>query len=143
MVSNPCLLQFPIRGGPVDQNMKCKKVAEFRGESLWGAGLFPPKVRLAPGNCVFSCPSGPGISQSAKGLEWAKTPLNRYFQPVGVQPKKRLFPRKLRKTIPESMVTFFSHFGTPFAVGPTRGPAGLACCCCLMLARRTGSTQLA
>ena len=49
-------------------------------------------------------PPGPGISPSAKGPKWAKTPLNRYFQPVGVRPKK------VRKT---SVVTFFSPFRDP------------------------------
>ena len=52
---------------------------------------------------------------------------------MGVQPKKKFFPTKLRKTIPDSVVTFFIHLGTPVALGPARGPAGLIACCVLLL----------
>ena len=53
---------------------------------------------------------GPRISPSARV---AKIPVNRRFRPGGVRPKKKLYPRKLRKSIPDSVVTFFSGFGTP------------------------------
>ena len=63
----------------------------------------------------------------------AKIPLNCRFQPVGVRPEKKIFPRKLRKTIPDSVVPFFPpDFGTPVALGPKNGPAGLACCLLLL-----------
>ena len=72
------------------------------------------------------CP-GPEISSSACGPEWAETPLNHCFRPVGIRPKETLFPRQLRKTIPDSVVTFFFDFGTPVALGPVKGLEGLAC----------------
>ena len=53
---------------------------------------------------------GPRISPSARV---AKIPVNRRFRPGGVRPKKKLFPRKLRKSLPDSVVTFFFGFGTP------------------------------
>ena len=33
--------------GPVGENTKCKKVAQFRGENFGAEGFFPPKVPLA------------------------------------------------------------------------------------------------
>ena len=45
-------------------------------------------------------------------------------------------------TLPDSVVAFFFDFGTPVAVGPVKGPEGLACCCYLLLARRAGSTPV-
>ena len=65
---------------------------------------------------------GPGISLRAPGPERAKN----LFRPVGVRPKKR-FPGKLRETIPDSAVTFFSISGPLLLWGPER----LACCCLL------------
>ena len=56
------------------------------------------------------------------------------FPASGGPTKKRSFPRKLQKTIPDSVVTLFP-FRDPFAVGPARGPAGLACCLLLAAAR--------
>ena len=53
---------------------------------------------------------GPRISLSARV---AKIPVNRRFRPGGVRPKKKLFPRKLRKSIPDGVVAFFFGFGTP------------------------------
>ena len=71
---------------------------------------------------------GPRISLSARV---AKIPVNRRFRPGGVRPKKKLFPRKLRKSIPDSVVTFFFGFGTPSAPQSKKGPVGslgpLAC----------------
>ena len=50
---------------------------------------------------------------------------------MGVRPEKNLLPGKLRKTI-----SFFD-FGTPVALGPENGPAGLLAClllACLLTA---------
>ena len=49
----PCLLRFPAPGGPVGQNAKCRKVAQFFGETFGADGFFFPKVPLGPGNLVF------------------------------------------------------------------------------------------
>ena len=51
--------------------------------------------------------------------------------------EKKLFLRNFRKPS-DSVVTFFFDSGTPFAVGPARGPAGLVAslllaACCLLL----------
>ena len=35
-------------------------------------------------------------------------------------------------TIPDSVVTFTPGFGTPVALGPSKGPKGLACCLLLL-----------
>ena len=48
--------------------------------------------------------------------------------------------RNLRKTFPDSVVTFFFDFGTAVALGPRKGPAGLVACLLLLLARRASST---
>ena len=60
---------------------------------------------------------------------------------MGVRPKKKLFPKKLRKTIPDSVVTFFFHFWAPYALTARKGPMGLVgwLVGCL-LARRASST---
>ena len=94
---------FGISRPWVGQTVKLKKVAHFRGETFGAAGFPPPKVPLAPGNCIF----------------------------------QKLFPRKSRKTIPDSVATFFFDLGTPVALRTRKGPAGLVGC---LLARRAGST---
>ena len=54
---------------------------------------------------------------------------------MGVQSAKTQKVKKLRKTIPDSVVTFFFFdFGTPVALGPSKGPAGLAACLLLLAA---------
>ena len=50
---------------------------------------------------------------------------------MGVRPKKNFLPRKLRKTIPGSVVTFLPNCCLTcltVALGPTKGPAGLVAC---------------
>ena len=75
---------------------------------------------------------GPRISLSARV---AKIPVNRRFRPAGVRRKKKLFPRKLRKSIPDGVVAFFFGFGTPSAPQPKKGPVGsLGPLACLLLA---------
>ena len=51
----------------------------------------------------------------------------------GSDQKKKLFPRKLRKTITVSVVAFFSILGPLLLWAPERALRGyllLACCCC-------------
>ena len=58
----------------------------------------------------------------------------------GSNRKKILLEKVAEKTIPDSVVTFLFDFGTPFALGAEKGPAGpcgASCCCCLF---NTGST---
>ena len=113
------------------------KMQQSCGHPSWTAcHLFFPFLDLQHQEIVFFCFwPGPGISPSARGPKWAKSPLNHRFRHVGVRPrKKKLFPRKLRKTIPDSVVTFFFDFTTPVALGPRKGPAGLACLLTCLLA---------
>ena len=72
---------------------------------------------MAPFWPISNCPRLKTAQKTTKSL----------FSAGGGPTKKRLFPRMLRKTVPDSVVTFFSGFGTPFAVGPEKGPEGLAC----------------
>ena len=94
--------QFLTRGGPVGQNVKWKKVAD---NHLGSRGKFSFSVSgaLAPGNCVFmfsararnfsTCP------RPKTGQHTTKSPF-----PTGGGPtEKKLFPRKLRKAIPDSV----------------------------------------
>ena len=80
---------------------------------------------------------GPRISLSARV---AKIPVNRRFRPGGVRPKKKLFPRKLRKSIPDGVVIFFLVLGPPRLRSPKRAllaPWALLLACllaCLLLA---------
>ena len=107
MAGNPRISRFPARGGPVGQNVNCKKVADnYPGQRR----NFPPRFRTpSTGKLCFSCfPTAPGITVSAPGPKWAEIPLNHPFRPVGVSPQKSCSPRKLRKTVPDSVVTFFS-----------------------------------
>ena len=47
------ILRFPARGGLVGQNEKCKKVAQFLGETF-GADGFPPKSPPSSGKLRVS-----------------------------------------------------------------------------------------
>ena len=79
------ILQFPALGGPVGQDTKCKKVAQFRGETFGAYG--------------FSFCFQPGISLSAKGCSRPKGPRKLVFcnfPPVGVPWAKTQKPKKLR-----------------------------------------------
>ena len=96
----------------------------------------------------------PGISPSAQGCcrpKCTRKPVFPDFLPVGVRSAKtknvkmkcgiariiflggQISPPKLALAPANYGHDFFFHFGTPFAVGPTRGPAGLVGCCCLLL----------
>ena len=64
------------------------------------------------------------VPKAKTGQNTTKPPL-----PTGGGPmEKQVVPRKLQKTIPDSVVTFFSGFGTPVALGPRKGPEGLVAC---------------
>ena len=60
----PVFCDFPAVGVRSAQTQNVKNCA---GRSFWGERISPPKVPLAPGNCVFFR-FWPGISLSAKGL---------------------------------------------------------------------------
>ena len=50
-----------------------------------------------------------------------------------ISPKKSWSRETCAKPSPNSVATFFFDSGTPVALGPRKGPAGLACCCCCLL----------
>ena len=54
------------------------------------------------------------------------------FPPVGVRSGQNVNVKKLRTTIPDSVGTFVSDFGTPVALGPAKGPEGLVAACLLL-----------
>ena len=130
----PSILRFPAPGGRVGQNRRRKKSCAILGRNFWGGRISPPKVPLAPGNCIFVFSARARNFSKCPRPKRAKTPLNHRFRPVGVRQKKRLSPIKLRKPIPDSMVTLFFRFRDPFCSGAQKGPCGsslLACCCLL------------
>ena len=91
-------LLFPAGGDPTKKNFIPRKLRKTISDSV--VTFLPIKVPPAP--CF---PPGPGISPTAKGPKWAQKPPNCYFPPVRVGPKKKSLPRKLRETIPDSVVT--------------------------------------
>ena len=157
----PRILRFPAPGGTFGHNTKGKKMRTF-WKNLLGRTDFFPKAKSTPRSgklrttipdsvvtfclrfrdpwrreIVFFCfwPS-PGTCPSAHSPKQATTPLNHRFRLVGVQPEKNLFPRKLRQTIPDSLVIFFI-WGPPLLLGPERA---LGCYPGCLLARRASST---
>ena len=54
-----------------------------------------------------------------------QNPVNHPLRPV--RAKKNLFPRKLRKTILDSAVTFFFRIWDPFCSADQNGPYGASC----------------
>ena len=82
--------------------------------------LFSILGPLAPGNCVFLF--------LAQSRNFSKYPLSKtgqnttksLFPTGGGLTEKKLFPRKLRKIIPDSVVTFFLILGPLLLCGPER-----------------------
>ena len=69
-------------GGP--KRKKVKKGCGISGRNFLDRRIPPQKSAPSTGKLCFWCfPPRPGTSLSAKGPKWAKTPLNRYFWPVG------------------------------------------------------------
>ena len=99
-------------------------------EKLLGRTDFFPKVPLAPGNCVllFSARKSSKCPRPRTGQNSSKAPLRPPGGPT-------LFPRKLRKPIPDNVVPFFFEFGTPSALRTRKGPVYLACCLLLVACR--------
>ena len=91
-----------------------------------GGWISDPKVPLAPGNCIFV------FSARARTLSKCQNGSNPttslFAAGGGPTRKKRSFPRRVHTTIPDSLVPFFFHSGTPSAEEPARGPAELAAC---------------
>ena len=78
----------------------------------------PPKVPLAPGNCVFVFYARARNFTKCQ-RPWAKTPLNRYFRPVGVRPGKKKCPQEsCENPFPDGVGAFF----------PISGPLALENC---------------
>ena len=99
-------------------------------ENFFGRPDFPPKRAPSTGQSCFPVfRPGPGFLQGPQ----AQKPLNRYFRPVGVRPKKRSGPRKLQKTIPRIVSYHFVSIPGPLWLwgppGALRGQWLLACCC--------------
>ena len=103
--------------------------------------FFSVSGPLAPGNRVFLfLAQSRNFSKCLRpktGQNTTKSPF-----PTGEGPtEKKSFPRKLRKTIPDSVVTFFLILGPLLLWGPERA---LRAICCLLaaslLARRASST---
>ena len=103
------ILRFPAHGGPVGQNTTCKKVAHFSEETLGADGFFP-KSSPSSGKLSFSV-SAPEFPGSAKGPrpKGPENPLFCDFPPLGVRSTKTQNVKKVRTTIPDSVV------GTPGA----------------------------
>ena len=87
---------------------------------MLGGRISPPKVPLAPGKYFFVFSAGGRNLSKCQRPKMGQKQLNCCFWLVGVRPKLFLLLSwtKLRKTIPDSMLTLFPHFGTPFALGP-------------------------
>ena len=83
------------------------------GEKLLGRPDFPPKVPLAPGNCIFIFSARAQNLSKCPRPKQAKIPLNHRFSAVGVRPGKKFPPRKLQKTIPNSVATLFFAKSAP------------------------------
>ena len=110
------------------QNAKCKKVAQFRGETflahdrLFWRPYFPPKSAPSSGKSRFS--------MFDLGLEFLQVPVAQnpskslFATTWGGRPKQKLFLRKLQKIIPDTVLTFFLRFWDPFCSADQKGPCG-------------------
>ena len=105
---NPVFRDFLPEG--VRQNVKRKKLVHL-GEKILGRPDFPPKS--APIAFFFFRPS-PGIHPSAKGRPRPKSRILRFPARGGLVGQN---VKKLRTTIPEGVVTFFSSISGPLAPG--------------------------
>ena len=121
---NPVFCDSPPLGVQSVKTQIAEKLRNSR-EKLLGRLVFSPNSAPSSGKSCFSVfgpsPEFPQVPKQAKML------LNHRFRPVGVRPKKKLFPRKLRETIPDGVVTFFSPFSGPLRSAVQKGPYG-ACC---------------
>ena len=134
--TNPVFREFPTLGVRMTKTQNVKKLRNF-WEKLMGQTDFPPKSALRYGkSCFFpfltwarnfsKCP------RPKTGQKPSKSPLATTW---GSEPKKMFMPKKLRKTIPGTVVTFFPlDFGTPSPLGSRKGPAELVTCCLLLVA---------
>ena len=77
-LKNPRISRFPARGGPVGQNVKCEKVAHFRGETSGGFQISPSKVPPALGNCFLP------FSAQARDFSKCQGPSSGPTSPSGV-----------------------------------------------------------
>ena len=130
MAQNPRISRFSASEGPVSQNVNCKKVANnhSRQRGNFFSSVLGP---LVPGNCVFLFLARARNFSKCPRPKMGQKPTKSPFPTGGGPTKKTLFPRKLRKTILDSVVTFFSISGPPFCSADQKGPCGA---CCLLLA---------
>ena len=127
MAQNHRISRFPTSWGLVSQKVNFKKVADNHPGQR-GNFFFPlrdPECR----EIVFLC-FWPGPKMGQK-------PTKSPFPTGGGPTKKKLFPRQLRKTIRDSVVTFFSISGPLLLCGLERA---LLAACLLLAARRASST---
>ena len=111
--------------------------------------FFPPRCFFFASAVFQSCIPGnvqrfPGMAGEISLKSKPQIPLNHRFRPVGVRPNKKLFQRKLREIVSDSVVTFFWFLGH-FSCADQKGPYGAGCllrvasCCLLLVARRASS----
>ena len=128
MAQNPHLSCFPASWGLIRQNINNKNVANNHAGQR-GHFFLPVSGPLAPENFVFLFLSPALNFSKCPRPKMGQKPTKSPFLTGGGPTEKKLFPGQLRKTIPDSVVTFFSFdFGTPSALRTRKGPVELACC---------------
>ena len=109
---------------------KTSKGCTISGRNFWGGWVSPKKVPLAPGKCIFVFPARARNCFKRPRPKMGQNTTKSPFPTSGGPTEKELFPRKLRKTIPDSMVPFFSISGPLLLWGSERALRG----CLLLLA---------
>ena len=116
--------------------LKMSESCAISGRNFWGGRIFSPKVPLAPGNCAFLFLTGARNFSKCPQPKTGQNPSKSPFATTWGSDRKKLFTRKLRKTVPDSVVTFFFRFWDPFCSADQKGPCGasLLVACCLLVA---------
>ena len=125
---------FPPLGARSAKTESAKKLCNF-GENFWSARISPLRVPLAPGKWVFLFLARARNFYKCPRPKTGQKPTKSPFPTGGGLAGKKLFWRKLRKTIPRVAWYHFVSISGPLLLwGPERALRG-----CL-LARRAGST---
>ena len=119
-------------GSAERKHIMYKKIA-IPGRNFWGGRIFSPKVPRAPGNCVLFSSRVLNFSQCPRPRTGQNPSNSPFCDHLGVRPEKKLFPRKLWKTITNSLVTLFFRFWDPGCSGARKGPCEASCCLLLLL----------